>query len=125
MNDKIEKPEKSIQKQDADIETKKINRREAIKNIAKTIAVAGACTIPFLFTQRESEAGNKQFAQNSNYCNYANYSDYAAYGNYYNVANYANYYNVGKGLYLNYANYTNYRDYINYRNYGDYANKCR
>ncbi len=125
MDDKIEKPENSILKQDADAGTKKINRREAIKNIAKTIAVAGACAVPFLFTQRESEAGNKQFAQNSNYCNYANYSDYAAYGNYYNVANYANYYNVGKGLYLNYANYRNYHDYINYRNYGDYANKCR
>ena len=90
-----------------------LTRREAMKRMAKGIALVGTLGVAGVVTQGQDECsggyvdgyGNSYY--NYSYYNYAN--AYTAYSEYY--YNYYNYYNYGD--YYNYSDYQNYYDYYN------------
>ena len=88
----------------------KVSRREAMKRMAKGLALAGSLGVTAIVTQGQGECGYVNMYYNyGDY--YYNYGDY-----YYNYYDY--YYNYGD-YYYNYGDYYyNYGDY--YYNYGDY-----
>ncbi len=73
----------------------KIGRREAMKRIAKGIALVGSLGLTAAALQGQGECGYVNYYVNSyyNYSNaYYNYYDYSNYYNYYNYYNYSNSY---------------------------------
>jgi len=91
----------------------KLSRREAMKRMAKGIALVGTLGVTAVVTQGQDECsggymdgyGNSYY--NYSYYNYGNmYTEYSEW--YYNYYDYNNYYN-----YYNYSDYRNYYDYYN------------
>ena len=91
----------------------KLSRREAMKRMAKGIALVGTLGVAGVVTQGQDEcSGGYVNGYNNSYYNYSyyNYANaYTAYSEYY--YNYYNYYNYGD--YYNYSDYQNYYDYYN------------
>jgi hypothetical protein len=92
----------------------RVNRREAMKRMAKGIALVGTLGVTAVITQGQDECtggyvnGYSNSYYNYSYYNYANmYTAYTEY--YYNYYDYNNYYN-----YYDYSNYQNYYDYYNH-----------
>jgi hypothetical protein len=103
----------------------KVSRREAMKRMAKGIALVGTLGVTAVVTQGQDECTGGY--GNFNPSGYYNYSDaYYNYSNsYYNYNNYSNTYSNYVEFYYNYYdynNYYNYYDYSNYQNYYDYYN---
>jgi len=99
-------------------EKEKLSRREAMKRMAKGIALVGTLGVAGVVTQGQDEcSGGYVNLVPPGYYNYSNagYSDYSnAYYNYSNA--YYNYYNT-------YSDYYNYNDYYNkYSDHGGYIN---
>ncbi len=94
----------------------KLSRREAMKRMAKGIALVGTLGVTAVVTQGQDECTNTYVNGYADYYNYNNsYSNsYYNYGNMYTEYSewYYNYYD-----YYNYYNYYNYSDYVNYYDY--------
>jgi len=111
MDDKEKKDkEKSTQPP----KDKNISRREAMKRMAKGIALVGTLGVAGVVTQGQDDCygdytnfyGDTYY--NYSYYNYGNmYTEYSEW--YYNYYDYYNYYN-----YYNYSDYVNYYDYYNH-----------
>lgn len=88
----------------------KLSRREAMKRMAKGIALVGTLGVAGVVTQGQDEcSGGYLNVVPPGYYNYSN-SGYYDYHNEYNNG-YYNYYN-------HYSDYYNYNDYYNYYNHG-------
>jgi hypothetical protein len=91
----------------------KLTRREAMKRVAKGLALVGTLGVTAVVTQGQDECSGGYVNLYSNlYYNYSNgYNNYS--DSYYNYSN----------AYYNYSDaYYNYSDYYNYYNYSDYYN---
>jgi hypothetical protein len=106
----------------------KLNRREALKRMAKGAALLGTLGVTAVVTQGQDECSggysNLSYSDaGGGYNNYYNYSDAFNYSNY--SDNYSDgYYNVYDNYNNTYTNYTNtqyynYSDAFNYDNYND------
>lgn len=89
----------------------KLSRREAMKRMAKGIALVGTLGVAGVVTQGQDECSGSYVNGYYNYSNaYYNYSYY----------NYANMYTAYSEYYYNYYDYYNYYNYYNYSDYQNY-----
>jgi hypothetical protein len=111
-------------------EPEKLNRREALKRMAKGVALLGTLGVTALVTQGQDECSG---GYSNLYYNYSNSG--GGYNNYYNYSDAFNYYNYNDSygdmyynVYSNYddtysayhnTQYYNYSDAFNYSNYSD------
>ena len=87
-----------------------LTRREAMKRMAKGIALVGTLGVAGVVTQGQDEcSGGYVDGYNNSYYNYSYY-------------NYANMYTEYSAYYYNYSDYYNYNNYSDYYNYSDYQN---
>jgi hypothetical protein len=93
----------------------RLTRREAMKRVAKGLALVGTLGVTAVITQGQDEcAGGYANLYSNGYYNYSN-----SYTNYSNA--YSNAYTNYTELYYNYYNYNNYSDYYNYSDYNNYS----
>lgn len=92
----------------------KIGRREAIKRIARGVAVVGTFAATTAFFQDECVPPAPYYNYSRSYRRYYNYYNYSRYNrSYYNYSRYSrSYYNYSR--YARYSRYYNYYRYIRY-----------
>ncbi len=92
-------------------EKEKVSRREAMKRMAKGVALVGALGVTAVVTKGQGSCGYYNAAGDGYYYDYQN-----SYNNYANINMYTEY----SEYYYNYYNYSNYEDYYNYSDYQNY-----
>ncbi len=122
MKDKKEKREDEKERGGAQ-EKERLSRREAMKRMARGIALVGTLGVTAVVTQGQDEcSGGYVNLVPPGYYNYSNaYYNYSDSYNNYNDAYYNTYSNFYSDHYKNYADYNDYSDYYNYYDHG-YSN---
>ena len=105
---------KDRKKSESPIGETKIGRREAIKRIAKGVALVGTFAATTAFFQDECDPPTPYYNYSRSYRKYYNYYNYSKYNrSYYNYSKYSR-------SYYNYSKYNKYSRYYRYYKYARY-----